>query len=227
LVMGNRFMDTPRLAALVIEFGLVAVNVEYRLAPEHPGRAPVDDCYAGLEWTAKNAAELGIDPSRLIVMGGSAGGCLSAGVALMARDLGGPALAGQLLLTPMLDDRNQTVSSFQYESVGTWTRNANLFSWGAVLGEEVGRPDVSAYVAPARATDLSNLPPAYIELGSAELFRDEGADYASRIWAAGGEAELHIWNGGFHGFDMFCATSALTADALAARSSWLRRLLSR
>lgn len=225
LVMGTRFMDTPRLAALVAELGVVAVNVEYRLAPEHPGDTAVEDCYAGLAWTAKNAVALGIDASRLIVMGGSAGGCLSAGVALLARDRGGPALAGQLLLTPMLDDRNQTVSSHQYDGVGTWDRSANIFCWHAVLGEDVGGPHVSPYVAPARATDLSNLPPAYIELGSAELFRDEGVDYASRIWAAGGEAELHVWNGGFHGFDMFCPSSTLTVDALQARSSWLRRVL--
>ena len=225
LVMGTRFMDTPRLAALVVELGVVAINVEYRLAPEHPGLAPVDDCYAGLEWTAENAGELGVDADRLIVMGGSAGGCLSAGLALMARDRGGPALVGQLLLTPMLDDRHQSVSSHQYEGVGTWDRSASIFCWHAVLGDAAGGPDVSPYIAPARATDLSNLPPAYIELGSAELFRDEGVDYASRIWAAGGQAELHVWNGGFHGFDMYCPSSALTADALQARSSWLRRVL--
>ncbi len=226
LIMGTRFMDIPRLADMVAEFGFVAVSVDYRLAPENPGVGPAEDCYAGLVWTAEHADELGFDPARLLVMGGSAGGNLAAAMSLMARDRGGPALAGQVLLVPMLDDRNETVSSHQFDGIGTWDRHSNVFAWGMVLGDHVGGPQVSPYIAPARADDLSNLPPAYIELGSAELFRDESIEYANRIWAAGGQAELHVWSGGFHGYDMFCPDSQLTGDSLAARKSWFRRVLS-
>ncbi|MEU1736283.1 alpha/beta hydrolase [Streptosporangium sp. NPDC020145] len=227
LVMGDRHMDTPRLVDMVVEFGFVVVNVEYRLAPENPGTGPAEDCYAGLLWTADHAEELGYDPERLIVMGGSAGGNLAAAMSLMARDRKGPKLAGQLLLVPMLDDRNESVSTHQYDGIGTWDRAANLFAWKSVLGDGVGGPDVSPYAAPARATDLSGLPPAYIELGSAELFRDESVEYASRIWAAGGEAELHVWNGGFHGFEMYFPDSGLGRDALRTRDTWVRRILGR
>ncbi|MFC6354701.1 alpha/beta hydrolase [Luethyella okanaganae] len=226
MMLGNRFMDTDRLVGLVLELGVIAANVEYRLAPEHPHPAPVEDCYAGLSWMAKNAASLGVDPARIVVMGGSAGGGLSAGVALLARDRGGPSIAGQLLLCPMIDDTNTTIASHQYDGVGTWTRKANLFGWEALLGEAAGTPDASPYAAPARASDLSGLPPAFIEAGSAELFRDENVDYASRIWAVGGQAELHIWSGGFHGFDIYAPDAEITRAALAARISWLRRLLS-
>ncbi|NUP66197.1 MAG: alpha/beta hydrolase fold domain-containing protein, partial [Nonomuraea sp.] len=149
MITGTRHMDTPRLVALVEELGVVAVNVEYRLAPEHPDPAPVEDCYAGLAWTAGHAAELGVDPGRIVVMGGSAGGGLAAGVALLARDRGGPRLAGQLLLCPMIDDANTTVSSHQYDGLGTWPRALNLLGWRALLGEAAGDPDadVSIYAA--------------------------------------------------------------------------------
>ncbi|MEV7010938.1 alpha/beta hydrolase [Streptosporangium sp. NPDC051022] len=225
LVMGTRHNDTPRVVDLVAEFGFVAVNVEYRLAPENPGTGPAEDCYAGLVWMAEHAEELGLDPDRIIVMGGSAGGCLSAAMALMARDRKGPKPAGQLLLVPMLDDRNETVSSHQYDGIGVWDRHINVFSWQMVLGDKVGDPDVSPYAVPSRATDLSGLAPAYIELGSAELLRDEAVEYAGRIWAAGGEAELHVWSGGFHGFEVFCPDSRLAAYALETRRSWIRRVL--
>ncbi|MBX3099590.1 MAG: alpha/beta hydrolase [Salinibacterium sp.] len=226
-IYGTRDMDNGRLVPLVEEFGAVVVNVEYRLAPENPAPAPVEDCYAGLVWVVEHADELGIDPSKIVVMGGSAGGGLSAGVALLARDRKGPALAGQLLLCPMLDDTNTTPSSYQYDGFSTWPRHMGILAWSALLGENAGNPDadVSIYSAPARATDLSNLPPAFIEAGSAELFRDEDTAYASRIWAVGGQAELHIWGGAFHGFDMFAPDHELTRAALAARSSWLRRVL--
>lgn len=227
MITGHRHMDTPRLADLVEELGVVAVNVEYRLAPEHPDPAPVEDCYAGLTWMSEHAAELGVDPRRIVVMGGSAGGGLAAGVVLLARDRGGPRPAGQLLLCPMLDDRNTTVSSHQYDGIGTWPRAMNLLGWRALLGEKAGDPaaDVSIYAAPARAADLSGLPPAFVEAGSAELFRDENVAYASRIWAAGGQAELHIWSGACHGFDIFAPDHEVTRAALSARLSWLRRVL--
>ncbi|MEU5692803.1 alpha/beta hydrolase [Actinosynnema sp. NPDC020468] len=225
MMVGHRNMDVGRLVALVLELGAVAVNVEYRLAPEHPHPAPVEDCYAGLVWMAEHAEELHVDPARIVVMGGSAGGGLSAGVALLARDRRGPALAGQLLLCPMIDDTNTTVASRQYSGIGTWTRESNLAGWRSLLGDAVGTDEVSPYAAPTRATDLSGLPPAFIEVGSAEPFRDEDTEYALRIWATGGQAELHVWSGAFHGFDMYVPEWQVSQAALATRNSWFRRVL--
>jgi acetyl esterase/lipase len=225
MMVGNRLMDVPRLADLVDQLGVVAATVEYRLAPEHPHPAPVEDCHAALVWFARNAAEFGVDPTRIVVMGGSAGGGLAAGVALIARDRGSVKLAGQLLLCPMIDDRNVTVSSHQYLSATTWTRSTNELGWKCLLGDAAGTDAASPYAAPARAKDLSGLAEAYIETGSAEMFRDENVEYASRIWATGGSAELHIWSGGFHGFDLYAPGSALTRAALDARLTWLQRVL--
>ncbi|MBB2947611.1 acetyl esterase/lipase [Actinoplanes lutulentus] len=226
MILGDKRTGVPGMLELAEPFGLTVISVEYRLAPETPHPGPVDDCYAGLVWTAKNAAELGIDPDRLIVAGGSAGGGLAAALALMARDLGGPSLLGQMLICPMLDDRNNTPSALQMAGLGIWDRTANQTGWGALLGDAAGGPDVSPYAAPARAADLANLPPAFIDVGSAETFRDEDVAYASRIWQAGGQAELHVWPGGFHGFDTMVPSAALAQDARQARVRWLNRLLS-
>lgn len=226
LIMGTRNMDAGRVISLVEEFGFVAVNVEYRLAPEHPGLAPVDDCYAGLVWMAEHADELGFDPARLFTIGGSAGGLLSAAMALRARDLAGPSVAGSLLLVPMLDPRNDSISTHQWPADGPWSRSIDVLSWNCVLGDTPA-DEAHPWLAPTNADDLSGLPPAYLELGSAETLRDEAVAYASRIWAAGGEAELHIWSGGTHGFEMFHPDAALSRDALAARSTWIRRMLER
>jgi acetyl esterase/lipase len=207
------------------------VSVEYRLAPETPYPGNVEDCYAGLSWTLTHAAELGVDPARVIVGGVSAGGGLAAAVVLMARDrglasdTGGPALLGQLLICPMLDDRNETPSAWQMAGAGIWDRAANEVGWTALLGDARGGPDVSPYAAPARATDLSGLPPAFIDVGSAETFRDEDVAYATRIWQAGGAAELHVWPGGFHGFAGAFPQAQLSRAAIAAQRDWLRRLL--
>lgn len=124
------------------------------------------------------------------------GGGIAAALALLARDRGTPALAGQLLMCPMLDDRNDTPSVLQMADGRMWNRGANDFGWTALLGEAVGGPDVSPYAAPARATDLSRLPPTFIDVGSTDTFRDEDVTYATRIWRAGGIAELHVWPGG-------------------------------
>jgi acetyl esterase/lipase len=204
---------------------LAVISVEYRLAPETPHPGPVEDCYAGLAWTAAHAPELGIDPDRIVVAGGSAGGGLAAAVALMARDRGGPRLAGQLLMCPMLDDRNDTPSAVQMAGLGVWDRASNDTGWTALLGDARGGPDVPSYAAPARASDLSGLPPAFIDVGSAETFRDEDVAYAGRIWQAGGIAELHVWPGGFHGYAGFAPHAQISQETQAAQLAWLRRLL--
>ena len=226
MVIGDNRTGVPDVLDWAQEFQLAVVSVEYRLAPEHPHPAPVEDCYAGLVWMAEHAQELGIDRDRIVIAGASAGGGLAAAVALLARDRGGPALAGQMLLCPMLDDRNDTPSSLQMAGLGIWDRTANDTGWTALLGERRGGPDVSPYAAPARATDLSGLPPAFIDVGSAETFRDEDVAYAGRVWQAGGQAELHVWPGGFHGFDLMAPQARLSQEAKAARVRWLHRLLS-
>jgi acetyl esterase/lipase len=226
MIVGTNRGGMPGALDHAEELGTVVISVEYRLAPETPHPGPVEDCYAGLTWTAANAAELGIDPARVIVGGVSAGGGLAAAVALLARDRGGPALAGQLLICPMLDDRNDTPSSWQMAGRGVWDRGANDLGWTALLGQARGGPDVSPYAAPARADDLSGLPPAFIDVGSAETFRDEDVAYATRIWQAGGAAELHVWPGGSHGFATMMPRAALSRAAVTAQRTWLRRLLS-
>nr|WP_227025508.1 alpha/beta hydrolase [Streptomyces tsukubensis] len=226
MIMGDRRTGVPQaLDEWCGPLGVAVVSVDYRLAPEHPHPAPVEDCYAGLVWTVEHAADIGIDPGHVVLVGGSAGGGIAAAVALLARDRGGPRLSGQLLMCPMLDDRNDTPSSYQLAGLGVWDRAANVTGWTALLGDRRGGADVTPYAAPARATDLSGLPPAYIDVGSAETFRDEDVTYASRIWMAGGRAELHVWPGAFHGFDGFAPDAAVSRDAKEARVRWLRRNL--
>ncbi|MGY4918513.1 alpha/beta hydrolase [Streptomyces sp. 900116325] len=225
MVMGDRFSQIDIPLEWLDEFGAVVVSVDYRLAPEATGTALVDDCYQGLLWVAEHAAELGIDPGRIVVAGASAGGGLAAGVTLLARDLGTPAIAAQMLICPMLDHRNTSTSSCQYsDGPGVWTREMNEFGWRCVLGDLTG-DQVPAYVSPALADDLSGLPTTYIDTGSAEVFRDEDTDYATRIWAAGGQAELHVWAGGFHGFDALYPQAHISATARRTRTDWLVRVL--
>ncbi|MEU6770878.1 alpha/beta hydrolase [Streptomyces sp. NPDC046759] len=209
------------------DLGLAVVSVEYRLAPEHPDPAPVEDCYAGLCWLAEHAVAEGFDPQRIVLSGNSAGGALAAGLALLSRDRSGPRPAGQMLQFPMLDDRCDTFSSGQMERVGLWDGLSNQAGWRALLGDRCGTPDVSCYAAPARATTVAGLAPAFIEVGSVEALRDEGIVYATRIWEAGGEAELHVWSGAFHSFDEWVPHAVVSRTAHQARTGWLRRILPR
>ncbi len=224
MVIGDRWTGAEALLHYVEAYDAVVATVEYRLAPEFADPIPVEDCYSGLTWFASQGEQLGFDPTRIMVFGGSAGGGLSAGTVLLARDRRGPHVAAQLLMCAMLDDRNSTVSTRQYEGIGIWDRGDNRFGWSSLLGDRVGTDDVSIYAAPARATDLSGLPPAYLDVGSAEVFRDEVVAYASKIWEAGGEAELHVWNGGFHGYEVV-ATAAVSITTAQTREAWVRRHL--
>jgi acetyl esterase/lipase len=223
MVMGTNRSGADEIALWVDEVGVVAVSVEYRLAPEHPHPAPVEDCYAGLVWTGEHCGELGIDPSRLIIAGASAGGGLAAGTALMARDRGGPALSHQMLMCPMLDDRGITPSSQELDGEGLWDRTSNITGWTALLGDACGGPDVSPYAAPARAQDLTGLPATFIDVGSVETFRDEDIEYAARLSRAGISVEFHLWPGGFHGFDELAPQTALAQAARATRVGYVRR----
>lgn len=206
---------------------LVVVSVDYRLAPEFPYPASIEDCYAGLMWISRHAAAVGGDPQRIVIVGGSAGGGLTAALALMARDRQGPRLIGQLMMCPMLDDRNDSLSAHQMAGLGVWDRHANDLGWASLLGAARGSAHLSMYAAAARAADLSGLPPAYVDVGAAETFRDENVLYATRIWQAGGDAELHVWAGGFHGFDQLAPHTDIARDARHTRFRWLCRVLKR
>jgi acetyl esterase/lipase len=227
LVMGTRFTGLTRALPWVEELDAVLVSVEYRLAPENPYPAALEDCYRGLVWAVAHAGELGFDPARLMLAGASAGGGLAASLALRARDENGPRLAGQILMSPMLDDRNATWSSRQVDGIGVWDRHSNDLAWNAYLGPVRARSEVPAYAAPARATDLAGLPPAFIDVGSVEVFRDEAVAYATGIWAAAGSAELHVWPGAFHSFDLVAPDAAVSLAAQQARLDWLRRSIGR
>lgn len=227
MIFGDRHGGPAAFADLIRDENAVVVSLEYRLAPEHPDPAPVEDAYAGLVWTADRLDELGIEPGRFIIAGHSAGGGLGAGVTLLARDRGGPRVDAQMLMSPMLDDRDATVSTRQYEDTGTVSRATSVTAWTALLGDRRATDAVSVYAAPARAEDLTGLPPAFIDCGSAEAFRDEDVAYATALWAAGVQAELHVWAGGFHGFDGFAPDAAASRAAVAARTSWLARTLLR
>jgi len=223
---GSRFGGVPNLLPFVKELDAVIIAVEYRLAPEYPDPAPVEDCYAALVWVGENLSELGINPAKLMVAGSSAGGGLAAGVALLARDRSGPTLCAQLLQCPMIDDRLESLSSHQYINEGTFSRGSAETGWNALLGERKGGKDVSIYAAPSRASDLSGLPEAFIEVGSAEIFRDDNVAFAERIWAQGGQAELHVWSGAYHRFQAFAPRAKISIIADRTREAWVNRVLS-
>ena len=187
--------------ALCRSLKVVVVSVDYRLAPEDPYPAGLEDCYTGLCWLHENASELGIDNARVGVMGGSAGGGLSAALALLVRDRGGPALCFQCLGIPELDDRLQTDSMKKFTDTPLWNYPSAVNSWKYYLGDAYtpGSDDVPCYAAPARAEDLSGLPPAYVSTMEFDPLRDEGIDYAVRLLKAGVNVELHSYPGTFHG----------------------------
>jgi len=224
MILGDRFAGIEKVLDWVDCLDAVAVSIEYRLAPEYPDPVPVEDCYDGLLWMAENAHQLGFSPEALVIVGASAGGGLAAGAALLARDSGSPQLAAQMLLCPMLDDRAATVSSRQIE-VATWDSESNDTGWSSLLGDRRGTDDVSIYAAPARATDLSGLPPTFIDVGSSDLFRDEDVAYASTLWASGGQCELHVWAGGCHGYEVHAPLAGVSIATQDARLSWLKRIL--
>jgi acetyl esterase/lipase len=224
-VLGNIQQDDLMMQHIVEAVGCLIVSVEYRLAPEHPFPAPVEDCYAALKWMAHHAAELGVDPSRIAVGGASAGGGLAAGLVLLARDRGEVAVVFQLLIYPMIDDRDATASSEAFADAPIWNRQANRNGWRAYLGDAAGGANVSPYAAASRATDLSKLPPTYIAVGSHEVFLDEDVEYALRLTRAGIPVELHVYPGAFHGGDALVPTAAISQRFAVDRDQALKRAL--
>jgi acetyl esterase/lipase len=221
MILGD--IDGEDVAASMIceKTGAVVVSVEYRLAPEHPHPAQVEDCYTGLTWMARNASELGVDPGRIAVYGASAGGGLTIATCLLARDRGGPAICFQMPIYPMIDDQNETGSSHEITDIGIWDREGNMEAWNWYLGE--GKPD--QYAAPARAEDLTSLPPAFIDVGTVDLFRDEDITFAMRLMQAGVPTELHVNPGAYHASENFAPDAALSRKIWERRISALRRAL--
>lgn len=204
----------------------VFASVEYRLAPEYPAPAALNDCFDGLLWVVDQSAELGADPSKVVISGMSGGAPLAAGTAILARDKGQPKLLAQMLMCPMLDDRGETLSSKQFEHGTLWSGATNKMAWAYVLGGPEGGYGVNGneLAAPARLTDLSGLPPTFIDVGECEVFRDEAVDYASQLWKCGVSAELHVWPGAYHGSDLMVPTAPVSRSSVAAKDNWVARL---
>ncbi|MEJ2044115.1 MAG: alpha/beta hydrolase [Reinekea sp.] len=222
-IFGDLEGEHLRCLTLAAEAGAVAIGVDYRLAPEHPFPAGVEDCYAALQWVAEHAAELKIDPAKIAIGGGSAGGGLTAAVALMARDRNGPELAFQMLLYPVIDDRCKTLSMIHGTDLAVWDYQNSLDMWDQYLGK--ARDVVSAYAAPARAEDLSALPPAYVITCEHDVLRDEGIFYAMRLMAAGVPVEMHNYPGTVHAFDLLTVTDVATR-ALGDQVAAFKRIMS-
>ena len=220
-MIGSYDMDDAMFDDRCQTLDIVGVSVEYRLAPATPYPGPLEDCYRGLKWTYENAEELGIDRDRLGVTGVSAGGGLAAALALLARDRGEVPIAFQLLDCPMIDDRQETYSS-QLGGLPVWSRESNEFGWRSYLGDLYGSGEVPYTAAPARADDLSGLPPAFISVGSVDGFLDEDVDFALRLNRAGVPCELHVYPGACHGYQMV-AGSPIVAQSRADILDWLAR----
>lgn len=214
-VLGHPDVDDGICEMFVLEANCVVVSVDYRLAPEHPYPAAIGDCYAGLKWMVENAENLRINTSKIGIAGASAGGGLTAALALLARDRGGPEIIFQMPLYPMIDDRNNSLSSHEItenDFSRVWNRESNMAAWKMYLGD-MDLKDVPQYAAPARAKDLSGLPPTYTCVGQLDPFRDETIAYVTRLAQAGVPVEFHLYPGCFHGFDAYSSNAKISRQA--------------
>ncbi|WP_410592828.1 alpha/beta hydrolase [Amycolatopsis sp. lyj-23] len=214
--------DGP-VARYVSAGGVPMLSVEYRRAPEHPFPTPLEDAYTALLWLHDHAGELGVDPARIGVMGDSAGGGLAAAVSILARDRGGPAIARQILVMPMLDDRTPAPDEHIAPYL-LWSYDDSRTAWPALLGDAAGGPDVPATAAPARLEDAAGLPAAYIEVGQLDLFRDEDIAYATKLGRAGVPVEFHLHPGVPHEFDSIAFDADVSRRAVADRVRVLKSL---
>lgn len=226
LVAGSAEMCTGLYARDALDGDRPVFAIGYRLAPEHPAPTGAEDAFAAFKYISEHAAELNIDPARIAVKGESAGGGLAAAVALMARDREfSPAPAKLIMVYPMLDDRTNPPADSGFLKLASWSPAKNRLGWGAYVGEEkVGKPDadVSLYAAPARAKSLRGLPSTYIDVGTLDLFRDEGLDFAQRLMRDDVEVEFHLLPGVPHAFDLVAVGSKLQLRASEARAAALR-----
>lgn len=200
LVMGSPDSGHALCSRLAAELGILVVSVDYRLAPEDPFPAGLDDCFDALTWIRDHASDLGVDVDRIAVGGDSAGAGLAACLAQLTHDRGGPSVCFQLLQYPMLDDR--TPSTDGHDAM-VWSATSNRYAWSAYLGQPAGQHEPPPYAAAARRIDLAGLPPAWIGIGEIDLFHDEAVDYAQRLGDAGVEVELHVEPGMYHAADVF------------------------
>ncbi|MEJ3404603.1 alpha/beta hydrolase [Rathayibacter sp. YIM 133350] len=213
-IQGSPEQDERTNILFARELGITVAALRYRLSPEHPAPAALDDAYAGLGWLFANADARGIDADRIAVGGASAGAGLAAGLTLLAHDRGEFRPAYQLLIYPMLDDRTVLRTDLDTRNVRIWSPGSNRYAWTSYLGQAPGSPNVSPYAAPARREDVGGLPPAWIGVGTLDLFHDEDLAYAERLRASGVPVEVHVIDGVFHGFD------ALFAKTDVARAFW-------
>jgi len=202
----------------------LVVSIDYRVAPETPFPGPRDDCYAALRWLHDNAERLGVDPSRIVLLGESAGGGLAAQLSLVARDRGELPILAQVLVYPMLDDRSH-LDGAAPPHIGThvWTRASNRFGWKCYLGMEPGGPEAPAGAALARETDIAGLPPTWIGVGGLDLFVTENIAFAERLMAAGVPTELLVVPGAYHGFNRSAPKAAVSRTFNAAWNDALAR----
>ena len=223
-MLGEVVQDDPLMEHLVTVLPCVTVSVDWRRAPEHPYPAAIEDCRVGLRWVFSNADGLQIDAQRIAVGGASSGGGLAAGLVLLSRDTGDRMPCFQLLIYPMLDDRNHTRSSHAARHRQLWNRSANQIAWRAYLGyESASATEVPYYAAPARATNLNGLPATFIATGDLDAFLDEDVVYAQRLCTANVPLELHVYPGAFHGFDFLAPESALSRQFAEDRDQAIRR----
>ncbi|HEU0113403.1 MAG TPA: alpha/beta hydrolase, partial [Thermomicrobiales bacterium] len=221
---GSAVDAVPALQAEAQALDCVIVSVDYRLAPETPFPGSLEDNYAGLVWLHEHAAELGADPNRIALQGESAGGGHAAMLAIAARDRGGPPVVFQSLVYPMLDDRTGSTRTLPaYIGAFVWTPAFNRLGWTALLGVPAGSDNVPAGAVPARVADLAGLPPAWIGVGSVDLFVEEDVEYARRLILAGVPTELLVVPGAFHGFDAFAPDAAIGREFRLAQYAALAR----
>ncbi len=220
---GSAAIMLPSLQALATALDCVIVSVDYRLAPGTRFPGSLEDNYSALKWLYGNARELGVDASRIAVMGESAGGGHAAMLAIAARDRGEVPLLYQALIYPMLDDRSGTTRQVP-PHIGTlvWTRDANRSGWTALLGVPAGAPQVPEGAVPARVANVAGLPPAFIGVGGIDLFVEEDIAYAQRLNNAGVPVELNVVPGGFHAFDIFEPNAPVTTQFRAALTNALK-----
>ena len=224
-LIGSPLQDERSNIDFARELNISVIAVTYRLAPDAPAPAAVEDAYAGLEWVWENAPELGIDRDRIAIGGASAGGGLAASLALFAHDRAEVTPAFQLLIYPMLDDRTVTRTDHDTSGVRVWTPGSNRYAWTTYLGHEPGLPEASPYAAPARRDDLSGLPPAWIGVGTLDLFFDEDIAYAQRLESSGVPCETYIVEGAFHGFDALFSSTRVARDFWREQAGALKRAL--